>query len=405
MMKLPNVSSPFRLWLNVTSRSKYLSVPALIFSILLASCGQVFQGPGATEFHKARTLIEANCADCPGARQEALEKGIQEALKAQESGYSDRAAILRLLVNGYAALAINFLKPDNPERGKAMTSSRKALSELIALKPTDANLRFEYIHKIVGKSEWMWGNLDERIAMYRQVLAIDPHHEKARSDLARDLAQIGEIPEAISILKSLVQPGDSPEIPLYTKRLDELLKDPHVIAPATLMGEISRGEDFVQPMEPGLLFRLRAVTDGFKDSNYIGWEIQVVPKESQDRADYSAVLAFPLHGRNSNSFTVDRNVSAHDLAGPGTRAMFRFVRNKADYSRAAADIEVVSGHTPLPPGEDWQVAQDRALNDLGQIPYCNGALRILDSRLTPSTSASEGTQFIDWIKFEVSVCH
>jgi len=80
-----------------------------------------------SSFARAKVLIEANCADCAGDSREALEQGIDLAMKAMNAGYPDRAAVLRLLVDAYGTLGVVFLKPNTPERDAAFQHRQDTL--------------------------------------------------------------------------------------------------------------------------------------------------------------------------------------------------------------------------------------------------------------------------------------
>jgi hypothetical protein len=63
------------------------------FILLSALVGSVMsQDDVQSSFARAKVLIEANCADCAGRSREALEQGIDLAMKAMNAGYPDRAA-------------------------------------------------------------------------------------------------------------------------------------------------------------------------------------------------------------------------------------------------------------------------------------------------------------------------
>jgi tetratricopeptide (TPR) repeat protein len=354
-----------------------------------------------SSFIKAKTLIEANCADCPGRSQSALEEGINLATKAKDAGYGDRAAVLRLLVDGYATLGAVFLKLNTPAGEAAFNRSRDLLKELMEAVPNDANVRYEYVHSHVGNTESMIADIDERIEQFRQVLAINPQHENARFDLAQDLFRKGEDDEAIALLRGLLQSIDSERAQIYAQRLDNFMdirsKSTQIVSPITFSGEVSRGKDFEREFGPGLMFRLRAIGDPVTP----GWDIEIVPKDSPGSVEYSWVLTPPYHGFNQRYLSVSYGFSAEQILEMNPRG-FRFVRSQSDHDRARADVETMLGSAPVPQGKTWQEAFDAASQDMEHIPYCTGSVRILDSRLTEAPGSD--TKVIDWLKFHVELC-
>jgi tetratricopeptide (TPR) repeat protein len=377
------------------SRRVALFACVWLYAALLASA----QGQDArtTLFNGARTLIEANCATCTGRNQSALEEGIRLALEAKDAGYPDRVAVLRLLKDGYGTLGAFFFGLGDPRRAEALRLNDEFLKQLVDAAPLDANARYEHTHRSIGNIESMIADIDERIRQYRLVLALDPRHEKAQFDLAQDLFRKGEDEESDRLLRALSKSSDPERAKVAAQRLENFASQrassKQVVAPTTFVGEAFRGKDFEKEFGAGLVFRLAAQDD----LQAPGWEVQVRGKDSTD-AEYSWVVTPPFRGLNPRYLFVGYGLSAAEIVEGG--ASFKFVRTKPDYDRARANVQIILGRRS--DGRPYQEAFDAALEDSGKIPYCVGALRILNSKLTP---AEEGRpQAIDWIQFEVELC-
>jgi tetratricopeptide (TPR) repeat protein len=369
------------------------------FILLFSMVGSVIsQDDVQSSFARAKVLIEANCADCAHRSQEALEQGIDLGTKAMNAGYPDRAAVLRLLVDAYGTLGVVFLKPNTPERTAAFQHRQDTLKQLIEAVPTDANIRYEYVHWRIGNTESRLADSDERIDRYRQILAIDPNHEKARFDLAQDLFAKGEDDEALALMRGLLLSSNSESLKIYSQTLDRFLqakaKSMQVVAPVTFSGKVSRGESFEHSFNSGLVFLLSAMGD-------LGWRIGVAPGNSRN-SDYAEMFTPPLRGRTVLDLCMCYGVSARDLVNLySSGSSFRFVLTPQGYERAAHDISIILGHEPLPPGKTYEEVSNQAGSDMEQIPYCVGVFRILDSRLVRTGQDQEA---IDWLKFEVELC-
>jgi len=347
-------------------------------------------------FSRAKTLIEANCADCPKHSQAELEEGIGLALKARDKGYRDRAAVLRLLVDGYGTLGFVVLK-SNPDRDEAIQRSSEFLKQLAQEAPADPNVRYEQIDRKAGSTR-MIVDIDERIPKLHEILAIDPKHEKARFTLANDLFQKGEDDEALDLLRGLAASSDSENAKESAQRLKEFLafrsSGTQVVAPVQINGEVRRGKNFEQEFGPGLVFRL-GNTDDFGE---LGWDIEIHPKVSS-KDEYSWVMTPPYHFGNVRYLSLGYSQTASQIVEKRPRG-FKFVRNKADYDRARADVDILLGHTNVPDGLTAEAAFERALDDMEKISHCTGFFRVLDSRLA---RAADGTEVVDWMKFEVGI--
>lgn len=366
----------------------------LYFALLTSTQGQ---DERSLLFNRAKTLIEANCADCSNRSQTALEEGIRLALEAKESGYPGRAAVLRLLKDGYGTLAAVFLQTGDPKKDEALRLHAEFLKQLAEAAPLDANARYEQTHRVLGNVESMIADIDERIRQYRLVLALDPRHEKAQFDLAQDLFRKGEDDESLRLLRGLANSNDPERVKLAAQRLESFLSQrassKQVVEPTTFVGEAFRGEDFEKEFGPGLVFRLAAQND----PQTPGWEVEIRAKGAPD-SEYSSVVTPPYRFLNPRYLFVGYGRSATEVVEGG--AAFKFVRTKPDYDRARANVQIILGRRS--DGRPYQEAFDAALEDLGKIPYCVGALRILNSKLA---AAEEGRpQAIDWIQFEVELC-
>jgi hypothetical protein len=265
--------------------------------------------------------------------------------------------------------------------------------------PADANIRYEYVHWRIGNTESRLPGRDERIEWYRQILAIDPNHERARFDLAQDLFAKGEDDEALALMRGLLPSSNSESAKIYSQTLDRFLqtkaKSMQVVAPVKFSGEISRGDSFEHPFNSGLVFRLSAMGD-------LGWRIGVAPENSRN-SDYAEMFTPPLRGRTVLDLCNCYGVSARDLVNLYSRgSSFRFVLTPQGYERAAHDISIILGHEPLPAGKTYEEVLNQADSDMEQIPYCVGVFRISDSRLV--TATGPGPEVIDWLKFEVELC-
>jgi tetratricopeptide (TPR) repeat protein len=365
-----------------------------LYAALLASA----QGQDArtTLFNGARTLIEANCATCIGRNQSALEEGIRLALEAKDAGYPDRAAVLRLLKDGYGTLGALFFGLGDPRRAEALRLNDEFLKQLVDAAPLDANARYEHAHRYIGNIESMIADIDERVRQYRLVLALDPRHEKAQFDLAQDLFRKGEDEESDRLLRALARSSDPERAKLAAQRLESFASQrassKQVVAPTTFVGEAFRGKDFEKEFGAGLVFRLAAT-----EPQISGWDVEIRAKASPN-SEYSSVMTPPLRGLNPRYLSTSYGRVASEVVKGGSS--FLFVRTEEDYKRAAASVQILlRGQSD---GRPWEEAWDKALDDLGKIPFCVGALRILNSKLT---AAEEGRpQAIDWIQFEVELC-
>jgi len=264
-----------------------------------------------------------------------------------------------------------------------------------------ANALYETVHRVVGNTEFKIANLDERISKLRQVLVLDPRHEKARFDLAEDLFQKGQDEEALAIMQGLVGSSNAELSRTAEQRLNRFretrARSTQVVSPVTIAGEVSAGKDFEREFGSGLVFRLRNEMDPMTP----GWRIDVVPKDSPSDTEYSWVVTLPYRGMNARYLFIGYGLTARAIVDPVPRS-FRFVRNRQDYDRARANVEVLLRGTPVPAGKTPTEAFEDALADMDRIPYCAGFFRILDSTLVPSTGPHP--EIINRIKFEVELC-
>jgi hypothetical protein len=357
--------------------------------------------PGQSQLSRAKTLIEANCLACPGRNQAALEEGIRLALKERDARNTNRAAALRLLVDGHATLSAGFPSLGTQERNQALKRSGEFLKELRDARPNDPNIRYESVHRFVGNVEIITADIDERIREFRRILVLAPGHENAQFDLAGDLIRKGQDDEAVALLMDLTRSRDSGRATKATERLTSLFemrsKSVQVYSPARFSGEVSAGKVFERGFGPGLVFRLSPMDD----EETPGWVIVIESRDSSTYAEYSWVLTPPYRGMNPRYLHVGYGQSASDVVNGGPHR-FRFVRNLPDYDRARQNVSVVLGRVALPAGKNYQDAFDESLKNMEGIPYCTGSLKILDSHL--GTNPDKSRQFIDWIKFEVELC-
>jgi hypothetical protein len=367
-----------------------------LFLLPLLGCGPVTkENPAEASllFDKAKALIESNCADCPRHSQVELEEGIRLALKARDSGYENRAAVLRLLVDGYATIGFLVFKPGDPRQDEAVRQSSEFLKQLAEAAPTDPDIQFELVHRKVGNVETM-ADIDERIPRLRKILAIDPTYEKARFTLAQDLFQKGEDDEAIALMRGLVGSRDPERARASAQSLQQFLagRKTQVVAPVQFSGEVSRGQNFEREFGAGLLFQLGALDEE-------GWHIQIHARSSP-ADEYSWVMTPPYHFGNVRYLDLSYGQTAAQIVDKHPRG-FQFVRNKADYDRARANVEVLLGHVDMPDPKAFEAARERALEDMEAVPYCTGFFRVLDSRLARN---AKGIEVVDWMKFEVTLC-
>ena len=360
------------------------------------------QGQSSVSLQRARVLIEANCITCPQKSQDQLEEGIRLAEQVMNSSETDRRGILRLLVDGYSTLGVAFFKPGSPEWSEAIGHADRFLKELATASPRDANVQYELVHRVVGGVEFGIANGDQRITQIRRVLVLDPRHEEARFDLAKDLFRKGQDNEALRLLQELVRTGKAEKTKAYVETRNNFLnirsRSKQVVSRVLISGEVSTGQTFERTFGQNLVFRLRPVGEGAMAA---GWDIEVSPRNSSTAMEYSSVLTGPLHGFNPRYLWEGYGFNARQLVEMTPR-YFRFVRSQQDYERARKNDEVIRGWTPVPDGQTPEQAFHAALNDTELIPYCTGFFRILDFTITPGSEPA--TEVISRLKFEVELC-
>src|SRR6266851_5590496 len=89
-------------------------VRALVVVALLGAAAALAAAaaPGREDFERGRRLVEDNCGDCMGGTRQGLEDGVAALRRAFDTGYSEPAAVYRLLADAYATLAYAHAKTD-----------------------------------------------------------------------------------------------------------------------------------------------------------------------------------------------------------------------------------------------------------------------------------------------------
>src|SRR2546427_7564157 len=133
--------------------NKIMTLPTW-FLLLMVSASLTATFVGAQEdpvrlFDRGKRLIERNCGDCEGGTKDGLQAGIDDVIRSIEAGYFDKGKALRLVAQAYGTMAIVYIPHKSPEESMVLTRRKEIYSELISLKPRDADVRFEYAQALM----------------------------------------------------------------------------------------------------------------------------------------------------------------------------------------------------------------------------------------------------------------
>ena len=114
-------------------------VRALVVVALLGAAAALAAAaaPGREDFERGRRLVEDNCGDCMGGTRQGLEDGVAALRRAFDAGYSEPAAVYRLLADAYATLAYAYARTDPNALPRFEALRREVLQRLAALTPDD----------------------------------------------------------------------------------------------------------------------------------------------------------------------------------------------------------------------------------------------------------------------------
>lgn len=162
--------------------------------------------------------------------------------------------------------------------------------------------------------------------------------------------------------------------------------------------EVSRGQDFREPIGHNLLFKLRSTGDG--------WRISVEPSKVVEPTctDYAWVVNMPIRNSNALDLFPSYGDTAQNIVDKSPFE-FNFVLSCADCKREASLLRLLTESLPIgavPPSEKQSA---EAQKKLGTSPQGHGKLWILDSKVSAAPEDVEGKNYgqIDWIRFRVEI--
>jgi len=196
--------------------------PCWIFSSLFALL-MVFtargQNTSSTQFDRGKKLVEENCIDCMGGTQKGEEEGIRELEAALQAHYEKPIDAYKLLATAYANMATYVGK--NPTDAEFFQKKEYAVyRKLYELAPNDEEVLVDYERTLADDND--------KIALLRRVLRLNPRNSDARFSVANLLLKQNNVQEAMEQMKQAVTLETNPEsVRNDVQRLIEALENHH----------------------------------------------------------------------------------------------------------------------------------------------------------------------------------
>jgi hypothetical protein len=173
--------------------------------------------PGQKEFVRGRHLIQSNCVDCMGGGRPGLEEGIQLVESALKSGYPDKKAVYKLLLNAYSNLA-TYTEKDPPAHQAYAEKQSETLKKLVELSPKDPEVLKEYADSLQ--------NPDEKAAVLAKIIALNPNLTSAQYELGLITARKGKTADGIQMVEdAIAHQGDPDSLRNYVQGMINLLDE------------------------------------------------------------------------------------------------------------------------------------------------------------------------------------
>ena len=150
-------------------------------------------GPDVS-FREGKKLLENNCGQCVNATREGLELGIKKIQRAIHLGFEDTRAAYQLLAQAYGDIAFVYAQSDSSEQREALKIQESCYRYLHRLNPDNT----EVLYELISFAE----DDEERVALLRRVIELDPTHLFARFRLGQLLVTHGEIDEGLEMMRA-----------------------------------------------------------------------------------------------------------------------------------------------------------------------------------------------------------
>jgi hypothetical protein len=362
-------------------------VRALVVVALLGAAAALAAAaaPGREDFERGRRLVEDNCGDCMGGTRQGLEDGVAALRRAFDAGYSEPAAVYRLLADAYATLAYAYAKTDPNALPRFEALRREVLQRLAALTPDDPWPRYELA--VIEPDR------DSQLAALRRLLAERPRYADAYFAVATILEERGRRAEAILEMEQAVAAAGPGAIDVYRRRLAEMRRQAGERCD-TYRGRAVRGTPFEQPIGDGLVFRL--TPDAW------GWTIGVI-SAGRPAEDFAGIATPPYRGINPRylegwHFRNQANTGPNDgdVNAPQHEREFSFVLTPESYRRAATALDALLW------GARPEEERERAYETLQEASRGRGLLRITDSTLGNLVPGAQA--WFESMTFDVELC-
>ena len=173
--------------------------------------------PGQKEFVRGRHLIQSNCVDCMGGGRPGLEQGIQLVESALKSGYPDKKAAYKLMLDAYSNLA-TYTEKDPPAHKAYAEKQSETLKKLVELSPKDPEVLKEYADSLQDP--------DEKAPVLARIVALNPNLTAAQYELGLITTRKGKTAEGIQMVEdAIAHQGDPDSLRNYVQGMINLLDE------------------------------------------------------------------------------------------------------------------------------------------------------------------------------------
>jgi predicted O-linked N-acetylglucosamine transferase (SPINDLY family) len=177
------------------------------------------QNSAHDHFLKGKQLVEENCIDCMGGTQQGEEQGIRELEAALQAHYESPIDAYKLLANAYANMS-TYVGKNASDANAFQNKEYGVYRTLYELAPNDEEVLLDYERTLTEDND--------KIAIFRKVLTLNPKNAEARFSLADLLMQQDKIQDAMQEMKQAITLETNPEsVRNYVQRLIEALDNHH----------------------------------------------------------------------------------------------------------------------------------------------------------------------------------